>query len=60
MRPLRPAEYPPDRCVTGPHTVLDKNGEFVLGFRCGKCGHVSTDPDLRLGCWACDGRVLWR
>jgi uncharacterized OB-fold protein len=40
--------------------VLDENGEFVLGFRCGKCGHVSTDPDLRLGCWACDGRVLWR
>jgi hypothetical protein len=60
MRPLRPAEFPLDRCVTGPHAVRDGDGEHELVFRCELCGTVSTDPALRRGCWNCDGGVGWR
>jgi len=60
MKPLRPAEFPLDRCVTGPHAVRDGNGEHELVFRCELCGTVSADPSFRRGCWNCDGWVGWR
>lgn len=60
MRPLRPAEFPPDRCVTGPHPVRRENGEYELVFRCELCGTTSADRSLRRGCWNCDGGVGWR
>ena len=60
MRLLRPAEFPLDRCVTGPHAARNENGEDELVFRCELCGTVSTDPALRRGCWNCDCGVGWR
>lgn len=60
MRPFRPREYPPDRCVTGPHLVTDAGGNTRLVFRCELCGVESREPSLLRGCWECDGSVMWR
>jgi len=59
MRPFRPHEFPPDRCVTGPH-LEENDGEPCLIFRCELCGTTSTDSALQGGCWSCDSGVLWR
>ena len=60
MRALRPAEYPRDPCVTGPHVVADGDGGWELVWRCERCGTSSDDPALLRGCWVCDGPVAWR
>lgn len=60
MRSFRPHEHPPDRCVTGPHVVVDEDAEPQLIYRCELCDFESVDPMLLRGCHNCDGGVLWR
>lgn len=60
MRPLRPLEYPLDRCVTGPHAEQDEGGRNCFVWVCELCGTRSSGPRIREGCWNCDAGVLWR
>jgi rubrerythrin len=59
MTPVRTwTTDPTDPEVSGPHPGYDRYGRLDhYYYRCERCGHETTNPDLRRGCPRCRVRT---